>query len=68
LINMGVNMGALPTKGLTLPFISYGGNSILIMSFAVGLVLRVHYENCMPQDQSRQTRKRSRSRKLVKNG
>lgn len=45
LINIGVNMGALPTKGLTLPFISYGGNSILIMSFAVGLVLRVHFEN-----------------------
>jgi cell division protein FtsW len=43
-INIGVNMGALPTKGLTLPFISYGGNSILSMSFAVGLVLRVSYE------------------------
>ncbi|MDH3386423.1 MAG: putative lipid II flippase FtsW [Gammaproteobacteria bacterium] len=42
--NIGVNMGALPTKGLTLPFISYGGNSILSMSFAVGLVLRVYYE------------------------
>ncbi len=46
IINIGVNMGALPTKGLTLPFVSYGGNSILILSFAVGLVLRVHYENC----------------------
>jgi cell division protein FtsW len=43
-INIGVNMGALPTKGLTLPFVSYGGNSILSMSFAVGLVLRVYYE------------------------
>jgi cell division protein FtsW len=43
-VNIGVNMGALPTKGLTLPFISYGGNSILSMSFAVGLVLRVYYE------------------------
>lgn len=43
-INIGVNMGVLPTKGLTLPFISYGGNSILSLSFAVGLVLRVYRE------------------------
>ena len=43
-INIGVNMGALPTKGLTLPVVSYGGNSILSMSFAVGLVLRVYFE------------------------
>ncbi|MFT5506644.1 MAG: cell division protein FtsW [Gammaproteobacteria bacterium] len=43
-VNVGVNLGALPTKGLTLPFVSYGGNSILTMSFAVGLVLRVYRE------------------------
>lgn len=48
-INIGVNMGALPTKGLTLPLISYGGNSILIMCFSIGLVLRVHYENQQAQ-------------------
>ena len=44
IINIGVNMGVLPTKGLTLPFVSYGGNSILSLSFAVGLVLRVYKE------------------------
>jgi cell division protein FtsW len=47
-INIGVNMGALPTKGLTLPFVSYGGNSMLSMSFAVGLVLRVYFECTTP--------------------
>jgi len=45
LINMGVNMGALPTKGLTLPLISYGGSSLVTVSLMLGLVLRVDYEN-----------------------
>jgi cell division protein FtsW len=60
IINIGVNMGALPTKGLTLPFISYGGNSILIMSFAIGLVLRVNYENHLIQQQVKPDRKARR--------
>lgn len=44
MINMGVNMGVLPTKGLTLPFMSYGGSSILSSSIAVGLLLMVERE------------------------
>jgi len=44
-INMGVNLGALPTKGLTLPLMSYGGSAILLNLIAIAVVLRVDYEN-----------------------
>jgi cell division protein FtsW len=44
LINVGVNTGMLPTKGLTLPFISYGGNSLLVCCAALGLAMRAHAE------------------------
>jgi cell division protein FtsW len=44
LINMGVNMGLLPTKGLTLPLISFGGSAMVATLLAMGLVLRVHHE------------------------
>ncbi len=43
-INIGVNMGLLPTKGLALPLMSYGGSSLVVNSFAVGLVMRVDHE------------------------
>jgi cell division protein FtsW len=44
-INMGVNMGVLPTKGLTLPLLSFGGSGILANCCALAILLRVDYEN-----------------------
>ncbi|MCS3902252.1 cell division protein FtsW [Methylohalomonas lacus] len=43
-INIGVNMGILPTKGLTLPLLSYGSNSLVITCLMIGLLLRIDYE------------------------
>jgi cell division protein FtsW len=42
---MGVNLGVLPTKGLTLPLLSYGGSAILMNMIAMAIVLRVDMEN-----------------------
>jgi len=44
-INMGVNMGVLPTKGLTLPLLSFGGSGIVVNCIAVAVLLRIDYEN-----------------------
>ncbi len=43
-INVGVNMGLLPTKGLTLPLISYGRSSLIVVMVSIGLLLRIHHE------------------------
>jgi cell division protein FtsW len=43
-VNIGVNMGLLPTKGLTLPLLSYGGSSMLVSLGVMGLLLRIHHE------------------------
>lgn len=48
-VNMGVNMGVLPTKGLTLPLMSYGGSSLVIVSVAIALLLRVDIETRNPE-------------------
>ena len=45
IFNIGVNLGILPTKGLTLPFISYGGTSLILFMFLMGIVLRINFEN-----------------------
>jgi cell division protein FtsW len=44
-INMAVNLGLLPTKGLTLPLISYGGSGILMNAVALAVLLKIDYEN-----------------------
>ena len=45
LVNMGVNMGLLPTKGLTLPLVSYGGSGLLANFVALAILLRIDWEN-----------------------
>ena len=45
MINIGVNMGVLPTKGLTLPFLSFGGSGVVVNLIAVAVLLRIDYEN-----------------------
>ena len=52
IVNIGVNLGVLPTKGLTLPFISYGGSSMLVSCAAIGLLFAVDRQNRVREQQS----------------
>ncbi len=62
LINIGVNMGVFPTKGLTLPLISYGRSSLIITMMALGLLIRIDLENRRALRGTRKTVTRRRSR------
>jgi len=60
-INIGVNMGLLPTKGLTLPLISYGRSSLIITMICISLLLRIHHELAVDATPvNRKRRKRSK--------
>ena len=60
-INIGVNMGMLPTKGLTLPLISYGRSSLIITMICISLLLRIHHELAVDaRPVNRKRRKRSK--------
>jgi cell division protein FtsW len=63
LVSIGVNLGVLPTKGLTLPLISSGGSSMLMTMIAVGIVLRIKYE--MDRDNVVYTRARKSAKKVA---
>ena len=59
-INIGVNMGVLPTKGLTLPLMSYGRSSLVVTLAWVGLLLRVYHEAPAESRGSARVRRTSR--------
>jgi len=62
-INLGVNMGLLPTKGLTLPLVSYGRSSMIITMVALALLFRIHHElsvDSTPVNRKRTTKKKRR--------
>jgi len=64
-INIGVNMGVLPTKGLTLPLMSYGGSSLIVVSASIGLLLRISYEcsngQAMTRKSSAKTKRKTKA-------
>jgi len=62
IINMGVNVGLLPTKGLTLPLMSYGGSSLIVSCMAIGLLMRINYETCGAVKQARKQSRKPASR------
>lgn len=62
-INLGVNMGLLPTKGLTLPLISYGRSSMIVAMISIGILFRIHHEL---QIDARPTNRRKPTRRSAK--
>ncbi len=66
LFHMGVNLAVLPPKGLTLPFVSYGGSSLLITIISMAILMRIHRETVTGTTSSRKTATRSGKRQAVR--
>ena len=62
-VNIGVNMGLLPTKGLTLPLISYGRSSLIVTMICIALLLRIHHELIVDATPVNRRKRKRRSRK-----
>jgi cell division protein FtsW len=65
LVSIGVNLGVLPTKGLTLPLISSGGSSVMMTCAAIGLLVRVSYEVTRAENAMMQLVSERRAREVV---
>ena len=65
-VNIGAASGIAPTKGLTLPLVSYGGSSMLAIAFAIGMLLRIDFETRQASAQVRLMRPKQRSKRTVK--
>ena len=65
-VNIGASAGILPTKGLTLPLVSYGGSSLIIMSVAVAILLRIDFELRVEGVQALDRNERKRNKVKVK--
>ncbi|MDH3727886.1 MAG: FtsW/RodA/SpoVE family cell cycle protein, partial [Myxococcales bacterium] len=64
--NLAVAMGLLPTKGLALPFVSYGGSSLLVNAAAAGLVLNVSRFIVEPAEEAAKSVKRKRVKPMMR--
>ena len=67
-INVGVNMGILPTKGLTLPLISYGRSSLIVTMIAIGMLLRIHHELAVDADTAANRKRRRNEEENAEGG